>query len=499
MKNFSKILFVFFLLVPFSCSDFLDLKPQNILTQEAFPKSAADALQATNATYATLRNWFYHSGGYPILDIMSDDARKGSNPDDQRPTVGPYDNFTHNASQDGLDRWWAAVYEGIKRANVVINAVPLVEMDENLKNRYVGEAKFLRALFYFDLVRAWGGVPIVTEVTAEFKIPRATSAQVYSLIETDLQDAIQVLPKKSEYSIADLGRATQGAAQALLGKVHLYQGEFEEAEDLLLEVIDSDEYDLENDFDDAFGAETENGIESVFEIGARLNEGTNNGGNQWGNVQGIRGTPNRGWGFNRPSVDLINSFETGDPRREATVIFLGETMPDGVVTLGDGTTPDETRDAQNNLIEIECYNQKIWTPGNNTITSWGHNRRIIRYADVLLMAAEALNENSKSTDALIYLNQVRQRAREGNNAILPDINITDKTQLRDIILNERRYELAMESHRYWDLVRHIGRSTSALQKLQSLGFVQGKHELFPIPQNEFDLAQGNFEQNPNWD
>jgi len=150
------------LLVTPGCDKFLQKDLQGELTQENFPVTASDALLATNAAYETLRDWFYNWGGYPILDIMSDDAVKGSNPTDQVNNVGPYNNFTFTPTQDGLDRWWATLYVGVKRANVVIEKVPSIAMDEGLKARYIGEAKFLRANYYFDLVRAWGGVQLVT-------------------------------------------------------------------------------------------------------------------------------------------------------------------------------------------------------------------------------------------------------------------------------------------------------------------------------------------------
>jgi len=217
-------------------------------------------------------------------------------------------------------------------------------------------------------------------------------------------------------------------------------------------------------------------------------------GDQYANTQGVRGSPNRGWGFNRPTLDLRYSFEEGDPRLDATIIDLGEVL-DGVEIKGDGSTPDETRDEENNLIEVECYNQKVWTPGNNTMTQFGHNRRLMRYADVLLMAAEALNENNKPGQALEYLNLVRERARQGNSAILPDITETGKDALRDLIFKERRSELAMEGIRFWDLVR----SGKAPAVLGPLGFIQGKHELLPIPQTEIDISQGTLTQNPNWE
>jgi hypothetical protein len=367
-------------------------------------------------------------------------------------------------------------------------------MDETLRNRYVGEARFLRALFYFDLVRAWGEIPIVTSVIPALGLERGPVDDVYALIEEDLLAAIESLPEKSEYEAKDLGRATKGAARALLAKVYLFQGDYPNAEKYALEVINSAQYDLQPEFGDANGEAGAHGVESIFEIGAAPFENTAQGGNQYANVQGVRGTPNRGWGFNRPTLDLQNSFEEGDPRLDSTVIVLGE-MLDGIKINGDGATPDETRDENDNLLQIECYNQKVWTAGDNVPTQFGHNRRIIRYADVLLMAAEALNKNDKPADARQYLNEIRQRARGDNDTILPDITENDKTLLDEIIFHERRIELAMEGHRFWDLVR-TGRAPAVLGPL---GFVTGKHELLPIPQTEIDLTQRAIDQNDNWE
>lgn len=474
-----------------SCEDFLELSPQGQLTQEAFPVSQADALLATNAAYSSLRNWHYHSGGFPILDIMSDDAHKGSNPADALNTVGPYNSFTHTSTQDGLDRWWSELYVGIKRANVVIEKVPEITMEPDLRNRYLGEASFLRALYYFDLVRAWGGVPLVTTTTPSLQLDRSSREEINSRIEQDLLFAIDNLPEKSEYAGSDIGRASKGAAKSLLARFYIFNGDFINAEKYALEVIESNEYDLEANFEDANGKNGEHGVESVFEIGAMETEGAV--GNQYANTQGVRGTPNRGWGFNRPSLDLRNAFEEGDPRLQLTIIDLGDEI-DGILILGDGTTPDETFDEDGNLVEVECYNRKVWIPGTSTNTQFGHNRRLIRFADVLLMAAEALNENGKSGEALLHLNRVRYRARQGNSDILQDITTTNKDELRDLILFERRVELALEGHRFWDLVR----TGKASEVLGPSGFVTGKHELFPVPQNEIDISQGILSQNPNW-
>jgi hypothetical protein len=365
-------------------------------------------------------------------------------------------------------------------------------MSQDLINRYTGEARFLRALFYFDLVRAWGGVPIVAELNPPLTLPRNSKEDVYAFIESDLLEAIDLLPEKTAYAAGDLGRASKGAAKALLAKVYLFQQNYYDAETYLMEVINSGIYHLEPVFTDANSEAGEHGDESVFEIGALGVEAEP--GDQYGNVQGVRGTPNRGWGFNRPAMDLRdNVFESGDPRWSGTIIELGDVI-DGIEILGDGPTPDETLDDLGNVIEIECYNRKVWTPGETVPTQFGHNRRILRYADVLLMAAEVLNENNNPAGALMYLNMVRERAREGNTSILPDVTTTDQSELRELILLERRRELALEGHRFWDLVR----TGKAFEALGPLGFVQGKHELFPIPQTEIDISQGTLTQNPNW-
>lgn len=479
-----------------SCSDdFLDKPVQGQLNQENFPTTPEDALNATNAIYQTLRQGIYHRGFYPIDDVMSDDARKGSNPGDQAATLGPFDNYTHTVTSEFVVNWWRALYQGVRRANVVIERVPRIEMDAALKNRYIAEARFLRALFYFDLARGYGGVPIITTSTPDADQVRAPLEQVYHRINSDLRFAIENLPEKTSQSPADYGRATRGAAKALLGRAYLYQENYDSAAYFSLEVINSGVYDLEDDFDDAHSVANEHGIESVFEIGGiGVQGGIEAGNNQYAIGIGVRGTPNRGFGFNRPSLDLINSFEPGDPRMESTVIFLGEVL-DGITILGDAGTPDETRDASNNLIELETYSQKVWTPGTSVAESQEHNRRLIRFAEVLLNAAEALNELDRGAEALVHLNRVRERAREGDNTILPDITTTNRNALRDIILEERRHELAMEGFRFWDVVR-MGKGPEIFGPL---GFEEGKHELLPIPQSERDLTQNQLEQNPGWE
>lgn len=467
--------------------DFLNIKPQGLQTEEVFLKTEQDAVLATTAIYNIFLDWNYHSGGYPILDIMSDDAYKGSNFSDGG-NVALFNTFQFTPSAGDISRWYSALYKGVRRSNIVITNVPSITMDVDLKTRLLGEARFLRALFYFDLVRAFGDLPKITDPSPSFKVARSPKAEIYSeLIIPDLLVAIDNLPEKSEYPTTEAGRATKGAAKSLLAKVYLFQNDFVNAEKYALEVIATAQYDLELEYANAFSLDGQFGIESVFELGAEANSG----GSQFANTQGVRGVPNRGWGFNRPSVELINFFEPDDVRKDATVIFLGETI-DGVLIKGDDGTADTTwaNPPTNTIVkEVETYNQKIWVPGTTTLEEFGYNKRVIRYADVLLMAAEALNENNKTVDALVYLNEVRDRA-----GLLP-VNDLDQDIVRQKIADERRAELAMEGQRFWDLVR----TGKAATVLGPLGFVAGKHELFPIPQSEIDLSEKTLEQNPNWD
>lgn len=367
-------------------------------------------------------------------------------------------------------------------------------MDEALKNRYIAEASFIRAYFYSILVRAFGDIVMVLEINPSLELSRTDAQVVWNeIIIPDLEFAISVLPEKSEYPAADLGRVTKGGAKALLARLYLYLGDFVAVQKLAEEVINSGQYSLQPNFEDAFNVENEGGIESVWEVPALPFGSFGSGGNQYGNTWAVRGTPNRGWGFGRPAYPwILKMQDNNDPRLDASVIFLGEVI-DGFEISGDDATTDTTR-VDGQIVEIECYNQKIWTPGATTEESYGHNQRIIRYADVLLMAAEAANENGNSTVALNYLNQIRERARGGSVGIVPDITTVDQSALRIAIENERNYELAFEGLRYWDLVR----TNRAKDVLGPLGFVEDKHELFPIPQSEIDISQRRITQNPNY-
>jgi hypothetical protein len=261
-------------------------------------------------------------------------------------------------------------------------------------------------------------VPLITQPLApsEFQQPRASADSVYALIESDLKAAIAVLPEKSQYSAADLGRATKGAAEALLAKVYLFQKDYQNAYQYATAVINSGEYSLEPDYARIFTEAGENGPGSVFEVGSvALESGASpingGGGSQYAQVQGVRGTPNIGWGFNNPSPNLEASFEPGDPRLEATFLYAWEQLPDGSgrVVYFNPQIPD-----------FLAFNEKAFvspdTPGGTGQA--GKNIRIIRYSDVLLMAAEAAEQLGKDGEAQTWLNMVRERARGGQTVTL---------------------------------------------------------------------------------
>jgi hypothetical protein len=493
MKHIQLFIILIITLAFGACGDsFLEQPPRSALTVGTFPETAEDAILATNATYNSLRSWQINTGGFPLLDMMADDAVKGSNPGDGT-AIAVYDKFEHTATEGSVERWYKTLYEAIRRTNLVITEVPGIDMDAALRDRLVGEARFLRAYYYSVLVRGFGDVPKVTEIDPPLDLGRAPVSEILSeLVYPDLEYAISVLPEKSQYAPEDLGRATRGSARGLLARIKLFYGDFGAVEQLTRDIITSGEYSLVDDFAQIFVSTNEQNEEAVFEISA-LPDWFENGGNQYGNTQGVRGTPNKGWGFCRPAYSLIEEYQANnDPREEASILFLGELI-DGITITGDGTTPDTTYQ-NGQIVEIECYNQKVWMPGTDSRESFGHNRRIIRYADVLLMHAEALNENGKSGDALPFLNQIRERARGANPNILPDVTTTDKNALRDAILQERKYELALEGVRFWDLVR----TGKAEEVLGPLGFIKGKNELFPIPQSEIDISQGRITQNKGY-
>lgn len=394
------------------CDDFLTTQPRGQLTTGQFFSTSQHAVEATNATYSHLRAWAVHVFSFiGMTDIVSDDANKGSTPADGGGNQLPLDNLAWDAGLGPFSETWSAYYQGIYRANLAITNIPNIAMDETLRARLVGENKFLRAYYYFFLVRAYGGVPLITQPLrpGEYTQQRATAEAIWDQIERDLTDAIAVLPERDGYAAADLGRATKGAARGLLAQAHLYQREYQAAYDQATAVINSGRYSLYPDYSGIFTRAGENSSESVFEVQTvALQQG--GAGSQYTEVQGVRGFPNLGWGFNSPSESLQMAYEPGDPRLQATILFAWEQLPDGSsnVVFFNPTTPTNQ------------YNQKVFqspgNPGGNG--NGGSNIRRLRYADVLLIAAEAAYHTNRVGEAQQYLNQVRARARGGRTATL---------------------------------------------------------------------------------
>ena len=481
------------LLLTTNCQkDFLDRRPPGELTFEEFFKTEAQAIEATNAVYEQYRT--FDICALPFIactDVLSDDADKGSTANDA-PLMSDLDNFTMDATNPFIFPVYRGHYRTIARANVAIENIPKIEMDATLRDRLVGECKTMRAYSYFLLVQWFGDLVLVTKTlqgSEYYDQSRQPREVIYTQIETDLKEAIAVLPEKDGYAVADKGRITKAAAKGLLAKLYMLKKDWANAETQCMDIINSGKYSLLPRYSDNFLQIGENGAESIFEIqtvALPTQQAAGPGASPYNMVQGVRGTPNLGWGFNRPSDNLVMSYENGDPRREATVIYVGEILPDGSTQVMDN--PD---------IVNERYNQKAWVPAHPGLQDNGPgNIRVLRYSDVLLLAAEAKNELGKSSEALPLLNQVRKRARGTNNFILPNVTITDQSMLREKIYKERRVELAMENHRWFDLLRW-GRAS---QTMKAVGkpFVEGKHEVLPIPQTEVDLTGGKVGQNAGY-
>jgi hypothetical protein len=469
-----------------SCKkSFLNVDPAQNTAATLFFKTQDDATKAVSAMYANLREWNNIAFAPIAVESMgSDDVEKGSTASDAT-FFNDYHNFTITSGDAQLGGFWRGQYQTINFANQILANVPGITMDETLKARYLAEAKFIRAYAYFRLVRAFGDVPLrlsLPKNASEYNLPRTAKAQVWAAIETDLTDAANVLPQT--YSSADVGHATKGAALALHAKVAMYLKKWSDVLSYTNQVMGFG-YSLYPDYEQLFRTTHKNNQESIFEVQCALIPNNPDASNsQYSQVQGVRGVTGGGWGFNVPSAVLAAAYETGDPRRDATIIFRGETTPEGDKIPATGDNP--------------MYNQKSYVPFSLYVSGFNEgcqqNKIVLRYADVLLMNAEANNELGSSAAALIPLEQVRARARAGNNAILPKVTTTDQATLRTAIYNERRFELAMEFERYFDVIRQ-GRGTEVFG---SRGWKAGKNEVWPVPQTEIDLSGGALTQNPGY-
>lgn len=523
------------------CKDYLTAPEPGVTRLEDFYISGTAAVQNVTGCYVPLMwefNETYFSEWY-IGDIVSDDALKGGQNVNDGADAYDMENWKTTASNVILKDFYRAQYQGIGRCNLALKYIPNMATDsvltDRMRARLLGEAHFLRAYYYFRLLRVFGGVPLtLTELdnSAEWQMPRASVEGVFDQVLADLTEAQKGLWEVSELPSSEIGRATKGAAEAMLMKTHLYmaspywsryitksqpEDNYKAAKQWGDSVILGNQYALHADYAGMFSEEGENGEESVFEIQYKAvpwgDFGSGNGFTAGSFTQRLvrsRSTKQNltlgdaGWGFNHPTQNLYNEFEEGDVRREAAILI---------------PTDDQMDDASDNSEEVYLGNRNL----NNKYGWYGHeldhhargplNNKQIRYADVLLMHAEACAALGLDGEATTDLNQVRT-AR--NMPTYPGYTYSTTTpdagsELLNAIRHERRVELAMEAHRWFDLVRWYGGEGNGLDTYMNVTypateteaacghmakFIAGKNEIFPIPAEEIEL--NHMEQNPKY-
>ena len=499
---------MFFVVAITGCKkSFLDVLPQGQLTEEQALIDLGAADKLVGGVYNTLYSQGTVGLRFLILtEMASDNTDKGSTPSDAGFDGNQIDAFTFTANNSNFNDVWKDHYIGITRANKALQILEQSSFDETTRKRLIGEARFLRGFFYFNLVRLFGGVPKLIRIpnpseanSDEFQT-RATKDEIYAVIKDDLQYAVDNLPLKGEGG-TQTGRANKGAAQAMLAKVYMYLKDWQKAYDLSLAVMTSGKYDLAPNYATMFREVGANNIESIFEVqtGPSKNpSGTCDAINpNYSNFQGPRakgawsnvvdGKPydgDLGFGLNTPTSDLANAYEANDNRKAGTIIFIDAV---NTTTLWDGfVIPNQS------LVENQRYNYKAYhSPFKETPACNGYldkdnkpkNIRIMRFAEVLLINAEAAFHIGK--DALTPLKRVRTRA-----------GLTTITATLADIWKERRLELAMEGDRFLDLVRQG--TAGIVMRAHGKAFVDNKHELYPIPQAQIDLSGKRLTQNPNY-
>lgn len=490
------LILAFIILLINSCkTDDLELSNGSAISTATFPTNLAELKGGINATYSPLQSQgLYGRYLFFMYDYMGDDVQTNRGSAD----LLEFKNYTFTPTNNDIYLYWKNCYNGISRANFILDkqdniaAIEESVISQQLKDKFIGEAKFLRAYYYFLLVSRFGDIPLYTTTDVSPNgLPKSSKEDVYQLIISDLTDAASKLYLKST---EEAGRATKGSAYALLGKVHLYRGEFTQAKIAFDEVINSGEYSLTSDYFDNFNRDTENNSESVFEVQFVYDNGNAWAYADWGGQDnGYSETTFRsaeygaigGWHNNDPSEELVAEYEAGDPRMHANFYFEGDAHATGIVTqaqIGIGVTA-AWRKYQ---LSYSTYSD---LPGLSDI-----NMRTIRYADVLLMAAEA--ENEIGGDPVGKLNMVRTRVgmplygTAEMNATFP---VTTQSEIFTAIIHERRVELAGEQTRFPDLMRW------GMMNLIP-NFQTGKHEFLPIPQKEIDtnLNLSNADQNPGY-
>lgn len=466
-----KIYFLAATLMMTSCDkDFLEKQPLNVVTTDNFYKTSDDAIRAVNAAYKPL---MYNGLGQFGLDrfgnyLAGDAVSSGDNAD-----WAQVENLSVTADNGAIRSTWNAAYQGILRANLVLEKVPGITMDATLKKRVLAEASFLRAIYYHYLILLFGDVPLITRQQvnpSEFLVPRNAKEEVYQQIIKDLQSAEAGLPLS--YGAADLGRVTQGAAKGFLAKVYLYRKQWTEAAAKAKEVVDSKVYSLFDRYFDNFELATENGKESIFEVQyASFLGGLGNQTNNYDAPRGSGFTLDGGYGYGSPTKFFVNSFAPNDPRLGYSIFRNGDVFQG--ITYSSSTSPTG-------------YSPRKYVVGKGANIGKSDDPKnyiLMRYADLLLIYAEALNESGKTTEAADPINIIH--ARKDVNIAPIQTGLT-QDQMRTAIKQERNFELGLEGHRWFDLVRW-GDAATYLKSIGKTNFRDGISELLPIPQAERDI------------
>jgi starch-binding outer membrane protein, SusD/RagB family len=486
--------YLVFILLAFSsiaCKKFLQEDLQGIYTSATFYKTPAEALMALTATYNDL---LFNSSDNCIWvfgDVASDDAVKGSLAGDQL-DIQYIDQFNVVPSNSMLLSIWLRYYDAITRANIVLNQVPNISMDVNTKARILGEAKFIRAYMYFNLVNIFGSIPLKLNppiTQSDINVPKSSVSKIYNQIETDLISASAVLP--ATYTGSDVGRATKGAALGLLAKAYLYEGKYAQVITTITSIDSLNIYKLMPVYSENFRAATQGNPESLFEV--HHMRGQNPGlGNYLNQYFAPRGDSiYQGYAFDPPTQNFVDEFEVADtvvdPRLDYSVGRPGKKWINGEAFI-----PSWSQTTYINKKHVQPFSE---VPN---ATADGYLSYVyLRYADILLFKAEALNELGNTADALIPLNLVRKRARESYlydntlsgfgtvpNNLLPDVVTANQDVARTAIRHERRVELGLEFHRFFDLMRYG--QQAAESALTGTNFKYSTDRYFPIPLSEQD-------------
>lgn len=504
------------------CKKYLDRKP---LTATLNDLNQGGVEGEVLNMYNILRGYAGFSS-LPWLDFQSirdDDAQKGSDANDGREINTEFETFQYTKDDWGTNTYWNDHYAMINQANIALDDAKSFNLTDAASLRNVGEACFFRAYSYFELVKNYGDVPLIN-----YRIVKPTdgirdkspAATIYAFIDSNLQVASSLLPLNSSAYGNYPGRLTSGAAKTLWAQTYLFRGNWATVIAHCNEIKASGQYSLMSNFSDIWrdgvNGVGKNGPESIFEmqatVGPNANYGPLDNGSGWGTCQSVRqnGAPiewNLGWGWNTPTDILVNAWDNNDPRKFQTILFSGQS--DGGPALGGfGATVPPYSDplGQGGLAE-KYWNKKIYTGddpamraftgyvNNNGQAGW-INHRILRYADVILMLAEAANETGDGATAAANLELIRNRASGGlgpTRTIVPVIPFVSQSQMRTAIKNERRFEFAMEGYRFYDLVRW----GDAVSVLGGLGYTN-RCRFYPIPQKAIDLTGGVLKQNPEW-